>query len=124
VRRRVVEKALVWLKNHNHLYANIEIDVAEMESWEEPAHGVPVQVYRCLERAEPSAWQRARTGQVVPPTERGLEERRGVDVREVLTMLHQGEDMEVALCGLEPSSSMSSGSGGKNLVRSSSACSV
>lgn len=32
VRRRVVEKARVWLKGHNHLYANIEIDVAEMES--------------------------------------------------------------------------------------------
>ena len=29
-----------------------------------------------------------------------------------------------ALCGLEPSLSMSSGSGGKNLVKSSSACSV
>jgi hypothetical protein len=32
VRRRAVEKALVWLKMHNPLYANIEIDVAEMES--------------------------------------------------------------------------------------------
>jgi hypothetical protein len=39
--------------------------------------------------------EKARTGQVVPPTERGLEERRAVDVREVLAMLHQGEDMEV-----------------------------
>jgi hypothetical protein len=101
VRRRVVEKALVWLKNHNHLYANIEIDVAEMESWEESAHGVLAQVYACLERTEPSAWEKARTGQVVPPTERGLEERRAVDVREVLTMLRQGEDMEVGAMAYE-----------------------
>lgn len=49
VRRRVVGKALVWLKRHNHLYANIEIDVAEMESWDVPAHGVPAQVYQRLE---------------------------------------------------------------------------
>ena len=97
VRRQVVEKALVWLKNHNHLYANIEIDVAEMESWGEPAHGVPDQVYKCLERAEPSAWEKARTGQVVPPTERGLEDRRAVDIGEVLTMLRQGGDAEVGV---------------------------
>ncbi|KAM4062959.1 PIF1 protein [Hirsutella rhossiliensis] len=34
VRRRVVERALVWLKRSNPHYAEIEIDVAEMESWE------------------------------------------------------------------------------------------
>jgi hypothetical protein len=48
-----------------------------------------------LERSEPSAQEKARTGQVVLPTERGLEERRAVDVQEVLAMLHQGEEMEV-----------------------------
>lgn len=90
VRRRVVENALRWLKRHNHLYANIEIDLVEMESWGAPAHGVPAQIYQRMERAEPSAREKARTGQVVPPTERGLEERRAVDVKEVLTMLHEG----------------------------------
>jgi hypothetical protein len=34
VRRRVVEKALLWLKGHNALYANINIDTAEMERWD------------------------------------------------------------------------------------------
>ncbi|XP_044717328.1 PIF1 protein [Hirsutella rhossiliensis] len=34
VRRRVVERALVWLKRNNPHYAEIEIDAAEMESWE------------------------------------------------------------------------------------------
>ncbi|KAH6991528.1 hypothetical protein BKA56DRAFT_474328, partial [Ilyonectria sp. MPI-CAGE-AT-0026] len=33
VRRRVVETALFWLKRHNPHYADIEIDVAEMDSW-------------------------------------------------------------------------------------------
>ncbi|KAH6980579.1 hypothetical protein EDB80DRAFT_263535 [Ilyonectria destructans] len=32
VRRRVVERALVWLKKNNPHYAEIEIDAAEMEA--------------------------------------------------------------------------------------------
>ena len=93
VRRRVVERALVWLKRHNPLYANIDIDTAEMDSWEAPAHGVPSQVYGRLERNEPSAWEKARTGQVVPPTERGLEEDGPTDIREIMAMLGQEGDM-------------------------------
>ena len=89
VRRRVVERALVWLKRHNPLYANIIIDTAEMDSWEAPAHGVPSQVYERLERNEPSAWEKARTGQIVPPTERGLEEDGPTDIREILATLGQ-----------------------------------
>ncbi|XTI95096.1 hypothetical protein V2W45_1503292 [Cenococcum geophilum] len=92
VRRHVVERALVWLKRHNPLYANIDIDTAEMDSWEALAHGVPSQVYERLERNEPSAWEKARTGQVVPPTERGLEEDGPVDIREIMAMLGQEGD--------------------------------
>src|SRR2546429_4502067 len=92
VRRHVVERALVLLKRHNPLYANIDIDTAEMDSWETPAHGVPSQVYGRLERNEPSAWEKVRTGQVVPPTERGLEEDGPVDIREVIAMLGQEGD--------------------------------
>ena len=36
VRRRIVERALVWLKRNNPLYANTPIDTAEMERWGEP----------------------------------------------------------------------------------------
>lgn len=93
VRRRVVERALVWLKRHNPLYANIHIDTAEMDRWEAPEHGVPSQVYGRLERNEPSAWEKARTGQVVPPTERGLEEDGPTDIREIMATLCQGRDM-------------------------------
>ena len=32
VQRRVVEKVLVWLKRHNPLYTNININIAEMNS--------------------------------------------------------------------------------------------
>ncbi|KAM4055585.1 PIF1-like helicase [Hirsutella rhossiliensis] len=39
VRRRVVERALVWLKRNNPHYAEIEIDAAEMESWGDSIHG-------------------------------------------------------------------------------------
>ncbi|KAL8284673.1 hypothetical protein RB600_009207, partial [Gaeumannomyces tritici] len=93
VRRRVVEKALVWLKRNNPLYAKIHIDTAEMDTWEAPPHGVPSQVYARLERNEPSAWEKARTGQVVPPTERGLEAGETRDVREVLAALERGVDV-------------------------------
>ena len=93
VRRRVVERALVWLKRHNPLYANIEIDTVEMDSWEAPAHGVPSQVYGRLERNEPSAWEKTRTGQVVPPTERGLEEDGPTDIQEIMATLGQEGDV-------------------------------
>jgi hypothetical protein len=95
VRRRVVEKALVWLKRHNPLYGDIRIDVEEMESWEAPDGGVPSQVYDRLVRNEPSASEKTRTAQLVPPTERGLEEEDQVDIQEVLAMLNQGEDVEL-----------------------------
>ena len=41
VRCCVVERALVWLKRHNPLYANIDINIAKMNSWGAPAYGVP-----------------------------------------------------------------------------------
>jgi hypothetical protein len=53
VRRRSVEKALVWLKRNNPHYANIEIDTAEMETWGTSCQGVPALVYERLERDEP-----------------------------------------------------------------------
>ncbi|EKG09158.1 hypothetical protein MPH_13842 [Macrophomina phaseolina MS6] len=97
VRRRVVEKALVWLKRHNPLYANIDIDMAEMDSWEAPLHGVPSQVYNRLERNEPSAMEKTRTAHIVPPTERGLEDGGPMDVQELLASLEQGH----GICGDE-----------------------
>ncbi|EGY20851.1 uncharacterized protein VDAG_02375 [Verticillium dahliae VdLs.17] len=95
VRRRVVEKALLWLKTHNPLYADISIDTAELDSWDTPSHGVLSQVYERLERNEPSVGEKTRTAQVVPPTERGLEREENVDIREVLEMLNGGRDTEV-----------------------------
>ncbi|KAF1809820.1 hypothetical protein P152DRAFT_476222 [Eremomyces bilateralis CBS 781.70] len=94
VRRRVVEKALVWLKRHNPLYGHIKIDVAELESWDTPSHGVLSRVYERLRRDEPSAQEKARTGQLVPPTERGLDEGEAIDIREVLATLGEGYDIE------------------------------
>jgi hypothetical protein len=91
VRRRVVEKALLWLKRHNPHYADIDIDIAEMESWGESAHGVPSQVYARLDRNEPSAWEKTRTAQLVPPTERGLDPGHDFDVREVMATLNTAQ---------------------------------
>ncbi|KAF5696631.1 ATP-dependent DNA helicase PIF1 [Fusarium mundagurra] len=96
VRRRVVEKALLWLKRHNPLYADIKINETELSSWDSPPHGVPSQVYDRLERNEPSAREKAQTGQLVPPTERGLEDEGSVDIREVLETLGQGHDLEAS----------------------------
>jgi hypothetical protein len=92
VRRHVVEKALVWLTKHNPLYANIHIDTAEMNSWDMPSHGVPSQVYARLERNEPSGIEKTRTGQIVPPTERGQEDNGPTDIEEVLAMLGQRQN--------------------------------
>lgn len=66
---------MVWLKRHNPLYADIDIDTAELHSWDTPSHGVASQVSERLERDEPSRRRgRRRTAQVVPPTKRGLED--------------------------------------------------
>ena len=45
----MVERVLMWLKRNNLYYTNIEINTTEMESWGALFHGVPPQVYECLE---------------------------------------------------------------------------
>ena len=50
VRCRVVERALVWQKRYNPLYANIDINMAEMNSWGVLVYSIPFQIYRRLER--------------------------------------------------------------------------
>ncbi|KAM4061080.1 hypothetical protein HRG_012977 [Hirsutella rhossiliensis] len=47
---------------------------AEMDSWGTPSHGVPRVVYDRMERNEPSAWEKTRTAQVVPPAERAMDD--------------------------------------------------
>ena len=90
VRRRVVERALAWLKRNNPLYAGIHIDTAEMDRWSNPVHGVLPQIYDRLERNEPSGGEKARTGQLAPAAERGLEEDGPVDIREIMAELREG----------------------------------
>ncbi|KAM4062523.1 ATP-dependent DNA helicase PIF1 [Hirsutella rhossiliensis] len=75
VRRRVVERALIWLKRNNPHYAGIEIDAAEMESWGDSADGVPPLV---------------RGRRVVPPTERAMDDEGAVEIEEILSLLNQG----------------------------------
>ncbi|KJZ68925.1 hypothetical protein HIM_11692 [Hirsutella minnesotensis 3608] len=93
VRRQVVERALVWLKRNNPHYADIEIDGAEMESWGAPSQSVPSVVYDRMERNEPSAWEKTRTAQVVPPAERAMDEDDPAEIEEVLAQLYQGQDV-------------------------------
>ncbi|KAH7142798.1 hypothetical protein B0J13DRAFT_623396 [Dactylonectria estremocensis] len=57
---------------------------------------MPSQVYKRLERNEPSTQEKARTEQLVPPTERGLEDERSMDIREFRETLGQGHDLEVS----------------------------
>ncbi|OAQ60809.1 ATP-dependent DNA helicase PIF1 [Purpureocillium lilacinum] len=92
VRRRVVERALVWLKRNNPLYADVEIDEAEMDTWRAPVDGVPAIVYDRMERYEPSAWEKTRTAHVVPATERGLDDEGAVDIDDVLASLDVESD--------------------------------
>ncbi|KAH6980518.1 hypothetical protein EDB80DRAFT_874936 [Ilyonectria destructans] len=92
VSRRVVERALVWLKKNNPQYAEIEIDTAEMECWGAPLHGVPSLVYDRMERNEPSAWEKTRTAQVVPPVERAMDDEGPVEIEEIMALLNEGQD--------------------------------
>lgn len=96
VRRRVVERALVWLRRHNPLYAGIEIDAGEMELWGAPSHGVPAVIYNHMQRDEPSAREKTQTAQLVSPCERGLENSGAVDIADVLAELVAGDVAEEA----------------------------
>ncbi|KAH7465182.1 hypothetical protein FOMA001_g16998 [Fusarium oxysporum f. sp. matthiolae] len=90
VRRNAVEKALLWLKRYNPLCANIEIDEAELDSWDAPSHGVPSQVFDRLERNEPSAREKMHTAHIVPPTERDIDDHEPVDIQEIMASLAEG----------------------------------
>ncbi|KAM4056436.1 PIF1-like helicase [Hirsutella rhossiliensis] len=94
VRRRVVGRALVWLKRNNPHYAEIEIDAAEMESWGDPIHGVPALVYDRMERNEPSAWEKTRTAHVVPPTERAMDDEGSVEIDQLFALLNQRQETD------------------------------
>ncbi|KJZ68887.1 hypothetical protein HIM_11720 [Hirsutella minnesotensis 3608] len=102
VRRRVVERALVWLKRNNPLYAEIEIDTAEMESWGEPTHGVPTLVYERMDRNEPSAWEKTRTAHVVPPTERAMDDEGSVEIEEIFALLNRRQETGGQVAGHGP----------------------
>ncbi|EXM15900.1 hypothetical protein FOTG_15801 [Fusarium oxysporum f. sp. vasinfectum 25433] len=90
VRRNAVEKALLWLKRYNPLYADIEIDEAELDSWDAPSHGVPSQVFDRLERNEPSAREKMQTAHIVPPTERDIDDHEPADIQEIMASLAEG----------------------------------
>ncbi|KAK4089235.1 hypothetical protein Purlil1_6224 [Purpureocillium lilacinum] len=115
VRPRVVERALVWLKQHNPHYAGIEIDLAEIESWGSPPHGVPSLVYNRMERNEPSAWEKTRTAQVVPPTERGMDDEGFVDIEDLLTLLNEGQVTSTGYAR-EPESTLPGAACGEQIV--------
>ncbi|XP_044714573.1 PIF1-like helicase domain-containing protein [Hirsutella rhossiliensis] len=72
VRRSAVERALAWLKENNPLYGEVEIDAAEIASW--------------------GAAARTQTAQVVPPSERAMDDGGAAEIEEILAMLRQGQD--------------------------------
>ncbi|KAF2175488.1 hypothetical protein K469DRAFT_724119 [Zopfia rhizophila CBS 207.26] len=79
VHRRVVERALFWLKRHNPLYAGVGAT----------PYGVPCQIYDRLKRNKPSAREKIQTAHIVPSTERGLENPGVVDIQELLASLER-----------------------------------
>jgi hypothetical protein len=91
VRPRVVKRALAWLKRHNPLYTGIEIDEAELESWEDTEHGVPAAMYARMQHSEPSACEKVQTAHIVPATERGLEAESPIEIPELLASLETAE---------------------------------
>ncbi|RSL80042.1 hypothetical protein CEP52_017444, partial [Fusarium oligoseptatum] len=89
VRRRVIERALAWLRRNNRHYRDVEVDVAEMDSWEASPHDVPPQVFQRMEHDEPSVWEKVRTAQIVPPAERGADDEQAVDIDEIIAALRR-----------------------------------
>ncbi|KAF6802796.1 hypothetical protein CPLU01_16141, partial [Colletotrichum plurivorum] len=92
VRPHAVEKALVWLKQNNPLYRDIEINYMEMATWEDSEAGVPKEVYRRLERHESTAREKIFTAPIVPPEARGLEAEGPVDINQLLASLHEDDE--------------------------------
>ncbi|EXU94845.1 helitron helicase-like domain protein [Metarhizium robertsii] len=92
VRRRKVEAALFWLRHNNPHYKDIEIDGAEMETWERESHGVPSQILDRLERNEPTALDKIRTAQVVPQAEQCVDENEVLSIDEILASLSREEN--------------------------------
>ncbi|XP_044717277.1 PIF1 protein [Hirsutella rhossiliensis] len=78
-------------QENNPLYGEVEIDAAEIASWGR-RRTVPPVVCERLERNEPSARERTQTAQVVPPSERAMDDGGAAEIEEVLAMLRQGQD--------------------------------
>ncbi|KAM4061901.1 PIF1-like helicase [Hirsutella rhossiliensis] len=79
------------LSENNPLYGEVEIDAAEIASWGR-RRTVPPVVCERLERNEPSARERTQTAQVVPPSERAMDDGGAAEIEEILAMLRQGQD--------------------------------
>jgi hypothetical protein len=72
VRPGALRTALQWLRVNNPLYANIEIDEEEMQSWLfEDGCQVPSLAYQRMVREQETTEEAIRTAQIVPPTDRG-----------------------------------------------------
>ena len=92
VRRGAVERALHWLKEFNPHYRHIQIDKAELDSWGEPAHGVPSRIYDRIERDEPSAWEETRIAHIVPPEERRMDDTKPQSLEQIMDGLGRAYD--------------------------------
>ncbi|XP_044716013.1 Arrestin-lik [Hirsutella rhossiliensis] len=91
VRRRVVERALVWLKRSNPTTPR------SRSTWRRWRVGRPDRrgaglVYDRMERNEPSAWEKTRTAHVVPPTERAMDDEGSVEIEELFALLNQRQE--------------------------------
>ncbi|XP_044717906.1 PIF1-like helicase domain-containing protein [Hirsutella rhossiliensis] len=91
VRRRVVERALVWLKRNNPHYAEIEIDAAEMESWGDSIHGYR---RRCAIVWSGTSRLGGRSADGARCAAHGTRHGRGgpVEIEELFALLNQGQE--------------------------------
>ncbi|KJZ68042.1 hypothetical protein HIM_12569 [Hirsutella minnesotensis 3608] len=62
-------------------------------SWQGAEKPAPSDLSGLLSRNEPSAWEKTRTAQVVPPAERAMDEDDPAEIEEVLAQLYQGQDV-------------------------------
>ncbi|KAH7012314.1 uncharacterized protein B0I36DRAFT_356377 [Microdochium trichocladiopsis] len=85
VRKSQVTAALFWLRKHNPLYKDIEINQDEIQGWQYAEDStVPAVLMERMRREEPSVVEKTYTDPIVPNTDRGLEENGFTDIEELL----------------------------------------
>lgn len=95
VRPAKIRAALIWLKQHNPLYQEVEISTENLEQYADAVDEVPRLLLEGMERYVPTARDVIETGHYVSAAERGRSDTAELSIEEVLASLRT-RDMSAA----------------------------